>query len=461
MTVFNAMTQLLLLCCLLAKVLSASYDLEAITLNAACDRSTADTIKDLALAYKLTNPSLGFTVTTSTTPKIIASMTASQLDFGTVIQGWSASQSASAPNMRMQPLLLTGFVPAYRLDALGASAPSIIFTREILVGMFTGAITKWNSVEFQEANPFLTMPNQNITMAFDVAGGARNWVVKNALYQFDFVAMNKSGMKISNDVDYPFNKYANYLTVDTGSNALVSKIIASDGSFTMSFLSTAYSLEVNIGRMRNKAGNVVSAMGDTLTFAALELGTKEPPNHSTAHVITDPEADQGWPLAYFSYVLLDTELSSGSCRARQYLTEFLLWTYTSVVAAAVAETRVFYPVPSLILSQAGAIEMLQNDVKCRGAVALPTQITEIRDISVPTSFEFISRLFTSIYRNTVAAEFRASGVAESVMLSQIINSEIDIALITQENLDSTRWNALLASDDFLILPLYVHHSNIR
>jgi ABC-type phosphate transport system substrate-binding protein len=427
-------------------------DLYDVTLSASLERASANAMKDLALAYKLTNPDLEFKFKSATSQEALAQITAGALDTGTVMQGWSPSIAATAPNMYMFPLFLTGFVPAYRLDALGKGAQAIVFTREALVGMFTGSITKWNHLMLTSANPLVAMPDQNITMVFDISGGARNWVIKNALYQFDAAAMNASSMKISNAVDYPFDKYAAYSTVESGSNALVSQISAIDGSFTLSYLSTATELEVSIGRMRNKAGSVVACTSDSLTLASLEA-TKQPATRTTAHVFTDAASDLAWPISYFVYVVIDVERSMSSCRARRYLTEFLSWTYTDSIAQAVAENRVFYPVPSLILQLSGVIDILHSKVTCRGSVAYPSRVTEVRDISVSPSFQFMTKLMSSIYQDD-NIKFVANGIDENLSIKQMVNSEIDLAFITQENADKAHWNALKSSGDFLFLPLY-------
>lgn len=435
--------------------LPSHADLQAIKLHGESDPSSYDSIKDLILSYKLLQPSLTMTVDASKALGATSAMIDHSTDFGISLQGWSESVAATAPNLYMLPMFLTGMVPTYRLDSLGVNAPPVIFSGQILVGMFTGSITRWNHPLLIAANPLLSMPDQNITVLIEQGVNPRNWIIKNALNQFNKTAMSESDMNIDNEADYPTHLYSSSRLVESSVTGLVTAVIATDGTFALTYQSVASTLDVDMGSMLTKAGNIVTFSEDSLTFAAIEKAIVKTETRTTAHVLTDPDSESAWPLAFFSYVLVDTVASTSSCKARQLLVEFLLYVYTDSIAGSIMRSRDIVTVPELILKQAGVIDLLSNQVTCRGKQALPTQLTSERSIAVSESFLLTAKLFSSVYSDDASrsTKFVPQVSNDIVMVNQLVNSEVDVIVVTPTYVGTALWNDLVASGDYLILPM--------
>lgn len=55
--------------------------------------------------------------------------------------------------MQLYPVFAGSVVLAYRVDSLGENSPSLNFTREVVVDIYRGIITKWNDQRILEINP--------------------------------------------------------------------------------------------------------------------------------------------------------------------------------------------------------------------------------------------------------------------------------------------------------------------
>lgn len=211
---------------------SAIVDLQAFVVQGAVDQSSNDAIRGLALAYKLVEEKMTIKLASSRSSDNVKLLVSGTADFALGLEGWSDSVAASAPNLVMLPLLLTGLVPIYRLDSTSESAP-LVFSREALVGIFCGTITNFQDPELVRANPLVSLPNQTIKVIIDGTPGARHSIIKTALLQFNAIMFNQTGMTISNQVDYPFSKYSSYELVRGSITSLVTSITANDGSFAL------------------------------------------------------------------------------------------------------------------------------------------------------------------------------------------------------------------------------------
>ena len=434
---------------------SAAIDIHAVSLIGGVDRLSYNAIQDVSRSYRLANNDLTIDASQQMSSAVIDGMISKTYDFGVAVNSLTPAQAAAAPNIHMTPLLLSGFVPCYRIDALGISAPSLILTRSVLAQIYTGDIRWWNDTAITSINPQLTLPKQAITVVVD-SGGIQNSVVKRALSSFNSSAFSLSGMTISSMSDYPTSKYFASVIASNGINNLATSVIANDGSIGIAHHSVALSLGVSMASMINKAGTLVSFDTTSLTFAALELGTK-PVARTAAAVLTDASGTTAWPITFFSYLFIDVQYSRLSCRARQDLINFLLYVYQSPIAKSVLATRGYSLVPELLMEQLAVIDLLTSQIYCRGSLALPVTVTSHRVFSVTQTLSQISHLFNSLYVDPDAAthvDWSVRTNPSNIILSELVNSETDLALINVETVDPDRYQALIDTGDYLILPFY-------
>jgi len=435
---------------------SSSVDLKQVTVIGNVDRSSSIALSDVGRAYKLMDNKLSVSIvrTSSSSTIGISNLVGQKIDFVAMLSGIPAATAASTPSLYMMPLLTTALAPIYRLDALGVNAPPLIIPRQVLTMIYTGSIKWWNDSLLVAANPSVTMPQQRITMIIESGTGFRNSILKQSLSSFYNAEFANTSMKISAANDFPLSKYSAYQVTMSGGTDLVTAVVATDGSFGVAFHAIAVSLGVSIASMVNQAGTTVTITPDSLTFAAVELGTK-PLARTSAAVLTDATGTSAWPMAFFSYLLVDIENSRNSCKARQSLVEFLLYFYQSDVAASIIAARGYAPVPSITMSQLGVIDILKTKMQCRGNTALPVQMTTTRTLGVGSSLSFHSQLLAATYQSVDAGvDWEIQEISNPIILSQLVNSEIDIGLVKPDMVDQELWQAVVDSDDYLIIPAY-------
>jgi len=434
---------------------SSSVNLHQISLVGNVDRSSLFALNDVARAYKLIDNELSIEIIQSLTTASINSVVTQTSDFAVILSGIPAVTAAAAPSLYIVPLLTTGMVPIYRLDALGVNAPPLIIPRQVLTMIYTGSIKWWNDSLLAAVNPSLTLPQQRITMIIESGVDVHiNLLLKQCLSSFNNVEFANSSMTISTVNDFPLSKYSAYQTTISGMTNLVTAVVATDGSFGVAFHAIAASLGVSIASMVNQAGTTVAITPDSLTFAAVELGTKPLPKTSAA-VLTDATGTSSWPMTLFSYLLVDIENSRGSCKARQDLIEFLLYFYQSAVASSILASRSYAPIPSIIMSQLGVIDVLKTQMKCRGNTALPVQVTTARTLATGSSLTFHAQLLAATYQSVdTIVEWKIQEISNPIIVTQLVNSEIDIGLVKPDMVDQELWQAVVDSDEYLIIPAY-------
>ena len=204
------------------------------------------------------------------------------------------------------------FFLVYRIDAIGSAIP-LILSREALAKIYTAEITWWNDSAIAATNPSVTMPAQRITLVLESTSGATNYIATQAFSKF--YSNFTQTMEVSTGPKWPKTKYYNYL-ISSGTTGVASTVIANDGSIAIIAQPIANALKINVASMINKAGNVVRPTSESVTFAAVELGTSLTVESTDSADLTDCSSSSGWPIASFSYLLFDYANSRGTCHGQ-------------------------------------------------------------------------------------------------------------------------------------------------
>ena len=355
------------------------------------------------------------------------------------------------PAINMFPLVAAAIVPVYRIDAIGSAVP-LILSREALALIYMGEITWWNDTRITSTNPTLTLPQLGITLILAPETVCTVLLFKQA---FDKFHPNFSKVvNISMVPDWPLQKYHSY-SFAGGITGVGSAVIAQDGTIGMVVQSVALKLQINTASLINKAGNVVRASADSVTFAAVELGTSLSLTSTEAADLTDCSASSGWPISAFSYLLIDLAKSRGTCHARAALVEFFLNFYQSSTLASLLAIREYAPVPSIVMTQLDIINQFPTWVKCRGQPALPTQPTTTRTMSVPGEISFLSNLFASVYSDPQGEiNWELDVNTDEINLERLLNSEVELAFINPANINQQLYQETLNDKDYLVLPAF-------
>ena len=233
-------------------------------------------------------------------------------------------------------------------------------------------------------------------------------------------------------------------------------MLSNDGAIGYTYLSVAEQTTVQIAAMVNKGNTIVQASADSVTFAAVELGTA-PRSRTTAFMdLTDAVGSSAWPICMMSFLLLDSSFTRSTCHVRAAVVEFWLWFYTSSVAASQLSSRQYAQVPSIVLTQLSVVSELSSHIQCRGAVALPTTTTTTRILAAPVSIAFLATLFANLYQtqdSTVAWQTQQN--TDQVILQQYIAGEVDLAFVNPNNVDASLMTAVFSDSATLTMPSFI------
>lgn len=332
---------------LITLVTSLSHQVELLV---STERSSEYALEDLIMAYSIIDPQVVVTQASVASSEMYSRILDQELDMGLTVTSMPPAIAVAAPQLRMIPFVLTGLVPFYRLDSLGASSAKLILSRSVITRIFTANITKWNDRAIADLNVGVILPDQNITMILESSPASRFTIIKRALSKFDSEEFARSNMTVSSVSDFPYNKYANYFNVIPSTTALVAGVLARDGSFSIGFNAVVEELgasrasvqisqflcsrhNVRMNRQAhmfhlffsfysdiiNKAGNVVRISPSSLTLAATEMSNNLESGSNTAADLTDPSNEGAYPLALYSYAVIDALNTRGTCRSKKNL----------------------------------------------------------------------------------------------------------------------------------------------
>ena len=431
---------------------SDSFNVNGVSVTAEVDGPPLLALQDITSAYLLVQPNTSIAINEELSiSAAVSDIETGAVDFAVVSGGLDSEETASYPSLQMYPILCSALVPIYRLDALGSHAPALIISRPALALLYLGEITWWNDSRLQDTNS-VTLPDQRVTMVLPADSGAASLVWTTALGKFwpGFSATVPPSVLPS----WPLSAYWQWQQA-LGDNGQATAVIATDGTIGFAFQSMALQMDNNVFSLINQAGKTVLASADTVTFAAVELGTQVRSSTTAPMDLTDGTGSSVWPISVMSFLLLDTQFSPTTCHVRTAVVMFWQWFYSSSVAAGLMAGRQYAPVPSIVLTELDVLSSLATSVYCRGEVAVTAAQTSTRTIGAP-AVSFLSGLFANLYQSVDASVlWTAQANSDQVTLQQLLDAEIDLAFVNLNNVDDTLSQGTLADPNFFVLPTYL------
>ena len=438
---------------LLRVVLAQNDTSSTINLVIRTDRLTSLAMADVTLSYLVIDSSVAFTSTLGNGPTNLALVTDDAVDFAITSQGLTTTQALAAPAVTMYPFLCTGVVPIYRLDGIASANLPLVLSREVLVQIYLGNITMWNDAAIANINRALSMPATPIVVVFHNESTTLNEIFTRALDKFDPLWSTVSSVDV--DPVWPIGSYHDYMGA-AGPTAVAAAVVSRDGTIGYAALSVALQMSTQYAQMRNKAGMTVVANSESITYAAVELGTQTQARPTSDIDLTDGSGSSVWPICALSYVLVDYVNSRSTCHARAAIVNFWLWFYQSDIVSGLVETRQYARVPDIVMTSLNVIDRLETEVLCRGSPAYQAAASPIRLRSVPPSVTFTCTLFSHIYVDPDSTvTWQVTTLPDQVIFDQLTNAEIDIGVIIPENVDSVALTAARASGEFALVPVYI------
>lgn len=171
-------------------------------------------------------------------------------------------------------------------------------TPEVIEGIYTGRIKKWNDARIQSTNPDVKLPNKKIVVVHRSDGSGTTFIFTDYLSKISKVWREKVGA--GNSVKWPLGLGGKG---NAGVAGLVKQIPGSVG-----YIELVYALqnEMPVASVRNAAGHFIAPdLNATSLAAQVDLPA------DTRVSLTNTAAEGGYPLSGFTWILVYQDQAYG------------------------------------------------------------------------------------------------------------------------------------------------------
>ncbi len=233
------------------------------------------------------------------------------VDFGATDAFMNREKLLKAPAEIVHiPMCLGAVVVTYNLPG----NPGLKLTPKVLAGIFLGNITKWNDTRIAEINPGVKLPKMKIMVVHRSDGSGTSFIFTDYLSKVNLHW--KSSVGRGKSVKWPTGLGAKG---NEGVSGMVKRMIGGIG-----YCELAYAIHTKMpqARIRNKKGNFIKPDISSISLAAAQDIPAD-----TRVTLTDTEADKGYPLSSFTWVILYKEQNykNRSKGKAEHLVKLLSW----------------------------------------------------------------------------------------------------------------------------------------
>ncbi len=254
----------------------------------------------------------------------------------------SDQEYTSGKDLQMYPMLAGAVVPIYNLTGV---TKSLVFNGDILAGIYSAKITKWNDPAIAALNPGVTLPDAPITAVHRSDGSGTTEIFTNALSAFSTDWKNSVGASTS--VEWPVDKAGNGIG-GKGSQGVAAAVQNTPNSIGYVELSYAVANQIAFADMVNKAGSTVTANAASMQSAMNDFASSF--TNKLTNIIVNGTGSNSWPITGYTYIILHTTSMSDCTKAAKLVT-FLKWALTDPGAANQAATLGYAGLPEAVRSQ--------------------------------------------------------------------------------------------------------------
>ena len=280
----------------------------------------------------------------------VKQFTEKTVDFGATDAPLTQNESQKAPGAVHIPETIGSVVAAYNLP--GIPDKGLKLTGEVLADIFLGKITKWNDPKIQSLNTDKTLPGDDIVVVHRSDGSGTTFVWTDYLSSASPAWKDQLGKGKS--VEWPVG-------IGAPGNEGVANAIKGTPN-TIGYIELSYALTTNtpFAFIQNKEGNFVEPSLNS-TMAAVESYVATLPKGDgvwTDVTLVNAAGADSYPIASFSYLLLNKELSTNpnldQAKAKA-LVDFISWAITD--GQKMAESLDYVPLPD------GVVKLDQDTLK--------------------------------------------------------------------------------------------------
>ncbi len=263
-------------------------------------------------------------------------------------------------DLQMYPMVAGAVVPIFNIQGITST---LTLSRDVLVGIYSAKITKWNDPAIVALNPSLAqkLPAANITAVHRSDGSGTTEIFTNALSSFS--ADWKSRVGAGQSVQWPVDKAGNGVG-GKGNQGVAAAVQNTPNSIGYVELDYALANKIPFANLVNKAGKTVTANAASIVSAMSDFATTFTPK--LTNIIVDGPSDGTWPITGYTYIILHTQKMQ-DCVKAQKLVAFLKWALTDPAAAKRAGDLGYSVLPDAVRTQ--VLDKL-GQVTCNGQPVL-------------------------------------------------------------------------------------------
>jgi phosphate transport system substrate-binding protein len=239
----------------------------------------------------------------------IKQLTAGTVDFGASDRPLTDAEMAD-PALKIKPIyfptVLGGIVPAYNLPDVKTQ---LLFTGEVLAGIFLGKINKWNDPKIAALNKGVRLPADDIAVVHRSDASGTTFVFTEYLAKVS--PEWKAGPGVNQSPKWPTG------TSQPGNDGVAGAIKQTPGSIgyvELTFIITNKGMQY--GQVKNAAGIFINASVESVTAAAAGLTT-------FPASITNAPGKNAYPISTMTYLLIPSTIPDA--KKREAIKGFLAW----------------------------------------------------------------------------------------------------------------------------------------
>jgi len=329
----------------------AVYAQNQVTINGAGATFPFPLIDTWRVEYKKLHPEVDINYQSIGSGGGVKQFTEKTVDFGATDAPLTQNETQKVPGAVHIPETIGSVVAAYNIPSIPDKGLKL--TGEVLADIFLGKITKWNDPKIQDLNKDKTLPGDNIVVVHRSDGSGTTFVWTDYLSNVSPAWKEQLGKGKS--VQWPVG-------IGAPGNEGVANAIKGTPN-TIGYVELSYALTTNtpFASIQNKDGNFVEPSLNS-TAAAVQSFVESLPKGDgvwTDVTLVNAPGNNSYPIASFSYLLLNKELSTNpnldQAKAKA-LVDFISWAI-STDGQKIGESLDYVPLPD------GVVKLDQDTLK--------------------------------------------------------------------------------------------------
>lgn len=261
----------------------------------------------------------------------IQQFTAKTVDFGASDVPMNAAELQRAGGSVLQlPVALGGEAITYNVAGLHAG---LRLTRQLVVDIYLGKVTKWNDSRIARLNPWNKMPDMPIVVAHRSDASGTTYIFTDFLASVSGEWKSKVG--IGKAVQWP----APSSVGGKGNDGVAGIVRSTPGA--IGYVELAYAVEnhIDTAALQNRAGKFTNCSKETVATAAASKGNIS----ATDFSIVDRPGARSYPISGYSWIMVYRKPADS---ARGRATRDVLTWLVGAQAQSIAGSLNYVPLPA-------------------------------------------------------------------------------------------------------------------